>query len=152
MINYTKATLLDVQAMQKLIEPEIKNGTILPRSDDEMSTNIRSYILAKHEDEIVGFLALHIYSTTLAEVRSLIVHEKFRSKKVGSELVSQAVEAGKILGLEEILVLTYANTFFTRLGFNEIPKESLPNHKIWADCIKCNHFPVCNEISLIKTL
>ncbi|PHQ55600.1 MAG: GNAT family N-acetyltransferase, partial [Sulfurimonas sp.] len=34
----------------------------------------------------------------------------------------------------------------------EIPKESLPEHKIWADCIKCKHFPICNEVSLIKTL
>jgi amino-acid N-acetyltransferase len=48
--------------------------------------------------------------------------------------------------------LTYQQRFFERLGFEEIPKESIPEHKIWADCIKCKHFPVCNEVSLIKTL
>ena len=32
------------------------------------------------------------------------------------------------------------------------PKESLPEHKIWADCIKCIHFPVCNEIALVYKL
>ena len=26
------------------------------------------------------------------------------------------------------------------------------NHKIWADCIKCIHFPVCNEIALVYKL
>ena len=34
----------------------------------------------------------------------------------------------------------------------EIQKELLPEHKIWADCIKCKHFPICNEVSLIKNL
>jgi len=39
--------------------------------------------------------------------------------------------------------------FFKRLKFEEIPKESIPEHKIWTDCIKCIHFPLCNETSLI---
>ena len=42
--------------------------------------------------------------------------------------------------------------FFEKNGFVEIPKENIPEHKIWADCIKCKHFPICNEISLIKTI
>ena len=37
---------------------------------------------------------------------------------------------------------------FEKLGFNEIDKETIPEHKIWADCVKCKHFPVCNEIAL----
>jgi len=50
---------------------------------------------------------------------------------------------------EEVLVLTYLPEFFKKIGFVEIAKESIPEHKIWADCIKCIHFPVCNEVSLI---
>jgi len=49
-------------------------------------------------------------------------------------------------------VLTYLADFFKKIGFVEIPKESIPEHKIWADCIKCIHFPVCNEISLVYRL
>jgi len=151
-IEYVKATLLDIPKMQKLITPEVESGIILTRTEDEVATNIRSYTLAIHKEEIVGFSALHIHTLTLGEIRSLVVEESMRGKKIGENLVEQALQEGKRLGLKRVLSLTYKQSFFERLGFVEIPKESLPEHKIWADCIKCQHFPICNEISLIKNL
>lgn len=151
-IIYKKPTLHHIAAMQALVAPEIESGVILPRSDDEIATNIRSYTLAMDGEKLVGFCALHIHSITLAEVRSMIVEHDYRGSKIGSELVLRVCEEGRALGLKEVLALTYQKLFFERLGFIEIPKESIPEHKIWADCIKCKHFPVCNEVSLIKTL
>lgn len=151
-ITYRKATLLDIPAMQALVRPQVENGTILVRNNDEIATNIRSYRLAFENDALVGFAALHIHSPELAEVRSIIVHEAFRHHGIGSHLVALALEEGYALGLKRVLALTYAREFFEKLDFVEIPKESLPEQKIWADCIKCKHFPVCNEIALIKTL
>ncbi len=151
-ITYKKASLLDIPEMQNLVEPEIQSGVILYRSDDEIATNIRSYTLAMDGDKLVGFCALHIHSPNLAEVRSMIVNSNYRGQNIGSNLVAKVCDEGNILGLREVLALTYQRTFFERLGFVEIPKESIPEHKIWADCIKCKHFPICNEVSLIKTL
>lgn len=150
MIHYAKAKLSHVTQMQNLVEPYVDDGTILERSADTIATNIRSYTLAFEDDTLIGFSALHIHTIKLAEIRSLIVNAKFRDKGIGKELVSLCLEEGKILGLKEVLVLTYKQAFFEKLGFIEIPKESLPEHKIWADCIKCKHFPICNEVSLIK--
>jgi len=150
--SYTKATLSSIHEMRELILPEIENGIILDRTEDEMATNIRSYILAYQGTELVGFTALHIHTTYLAEVRSLIVKDGLRGQKIGENLVNNAIDEASSLGLLRVLVLTYKQTFFERLGFVEIPKESLPEQKIWADCIKCKHFPVCNEVSLIKNL
>lgn len=138
--------------MQELVAPEVLSGVILARSDDEISTNIRSYTLAMDRDRLVGFCALHIHSPNLAEIRSMIIDAQYRGMNIGSSLVEKVSIEGKALGLCEILALTYQQQFFERLGFVEIPKESIPEHKIWADCIKCKHFPVCNEVSLIKTL
>jgi amino-acid N-acetyltransferase len=138
--------------MQKLVAPEIQSGIILARSDDEIATNIRSYTLAYFEGELVGFCALHVHTASLAEIRSLIVKENIRGNKIGEQLVNQCLNEAMELGLQRVLTLTYRQGFFERLGFVEIPKESLPEHKIWADCIKCKHFPVCNEVSLIKNL
>jgi amino-acid N-acetyltransferase len=151
-INYTKATLSDINQMQKLILPEVESGIILMRSEDEIATNIRSYTLAFSDNELIGFNALHIHTPYLAEIRSLIVKEEFRGQKIGENLINHAIDEAKNLGLQKVLSLTYKQAFFERLGFVEIPKESLPEHKIWADCIKCKHFPVCNEVSLIKNL
>jgi amino-acid N-acetyltransferase len=152
MITYRKAFLYDIEAMQQLIMPEVESGVILPRSNDEIATNIRSYTLAFDGDILIGFCALHVHSFSLAEIRSLIVKDLYRGLHVGSTLVIKCLEEAKNLGLKEILSLTYKQSFFENLGFIVIPKESLPDHKIWADCIKCKHFPVCNEISLIKNI
>ena len=151
-IDFQKATLHDVSQMQELVAPEISSGVILPRSDDEIATNIRSYTLALDQKRLVGFAALHIHTAYLAEVRSLMVKEEYRGRGIGEALVGELLEEAKSLGLQKVLALTYRQTFFERMGFVEIPKESLPEHKIWADCIKCKHFPICNEVSLIKIL
>lgn len=151
-ITYRKPTLFDIPAMKNLVAPEIESGVILARSDDEIATNIRSYIVAMEGEKLVGFCALHIHSPKLAEIRSMIVDPQYRGHNIGSSLVEKACDEGVTLGLDEILVLTYQQRFFEKLGFKEIPKESIPEHKIWADCIKCKHFPICNEVSLIKML
>ncbi|MDD4505558.1 MAG: N-acetyltransferase [Sulfurospirillaceae bacterium] len=150
MIVYTKAKLSDIVHMQDLVKPEVEKGIILFRSSDEIATNIRSYILAKNEEQIVGFGALHFHADDLAEIRSLVVKEDFRSKGVGKGIVSTLLEEGVQLGVKKVFTLTYKKAFFVSVGFSEIPKESLPSHKIWADCIKCKHFPICDEIALIK--
>lgn len=152
LIRFEKALLSDIGEMRKIVAPYVEDGTILHRSDDEMATNIRSYILAKDGASIVGFLALHVHSPELAEIRSLIIAADYQNKGIGKDIINEALKEGEKLALKEVLVLTYKWEFFKKLDFIEIPKSSLPDHKIWADCIKCKLFPVCNEISLIKRL
>lgn len=150
MIELKKATLNDIKAMQELVAEDVNAGIILARSDDEIATNIRSYILAKEGDKLVGYTALHIHSRDIAEVRSLIVHNDFRKQNIGRTMVEYAISEAKKLGIQrEVLALTYIADFFKKLGFIEIEKDEIPEHKIWADCIKCIHFPVCNEVALV---
>jgi amino-acid N-acetyltransferase len=149
-IELVKAKLGDIPAMQTLVAEKVKDGTILNRSEDEVATNIRSYVLAKDGEKVVGYTALHIHSPRLAEIRSLIVDEAYRGQHIGKRMVEFTLEEAKALGVgEDVLVLTYLPEFFEKLGFSEINKEVIPEHKIWADCIKCIHFPVCNEVALV---
>lgn len=149
-----KPTLADIPSMRELVEDEVKKGVILERSEDEMANAIRSYYIArdKKSGALAGFCALYIYSKDLAEVRSLVVRESYRRRGLGSALVKKVIEEGKALGIREILTLTYQAQLFQKLGFVIIEKSFLPNHKIWADCIKCKHFPICDEIALINKL
>ena len=153
MIELVKAKLSDIPAMQALVVSEVKDGIILDRTEDEVATNIRSYVLAKDGDKLVGYTALHIHSRRLAEIRSLIVDEAYRGQSVGQRMVQFALDEAKAIGVEEdVLVLTYLPQFFLKLNFKEINKEVIPEHKIWADCIKCIHFPICNEVALVYKL
>ncbi len=148
-LTYTKATLHDIDAMQELVRPEVESGKILERTPDEIATSIRSYLLAKEGDRLVGFGALHIHSPVLAEIRSLIISPDYRGRGIGGTIVRALLEEAKTLRIARVFTLTYEKSFFEKLGFREIPKSELPEHKIWADCIKCKLFPVCNEIALI---
>jgi len=148
MINFIKPTVVDIPNMQQLVALEVKNGNILERNSSEMATTIRSYIVAYSGEVIVGFVALHIHTTTLCEIRSLVVDGNFRNKGIGGELINRAIEEAKYYGLETVLVLTYQQRLFEKFGFKVIAKESIPETKIWIDCIKCKHFPICDEIAL----
>ncbi len=151
-IKFEKPTLQDIDAMQKLIKPQVEKGIILHRSDDELAANIRSYFIAKYAQDIIGFCSLQIYSKDLAELRSLVVKDKFRRQGVGRGLVVNLEKEGKNLGLKQIFALTYERGFFESLGYMEIDKDKLPEQKIWADCIKCKLFPICKEIAFIKQI
>jgi len=153
MVELVKATLLDIPDMQAMVQSEVKDGVILERNEDEVATNIRSYVLAKENNKLVGYAALHIHSSRLAEIRSLIVVDSHRGKSIGKKIVEFSLNEARDLNVsEEVLVLTYLPDFFKKMNFIEIAKESIPEHKIWADCIKCIHFPVCNEVSLVYKL
>lgn len=118
-------------------------------SDQNLSKNSSTNQPAS---QIVGYAALHIHSKDLAEVRSLIVSSHLRGRKMGRKIVEALIAEARFYGLKSIFTLTYRKAFFERLGFIEISKSQLPQQKIWADCIKCKHFPVCNEIALILDL
>nr|WP_314119498.1 GNAT family N-acetyltransferase [uncultured Campylobacter sp.] len=107
---------------------------------------------AKDAEILAGFASLKIFNADLAEVRSLIVAPQFRRRGIARAIVNELLGEAKFYGLKSVFTLTYQKEFFGRLGFIEIPKDELPAQKIWADCIKCKKFPVCNEIALIYTL
>ncbi|GHV08122.1 acetyltransferase [Campylobacterota bacterium] len=151
-MQLAKPTLADIGEMQRLIRVFIDEGTILSRSDEEVANAIRSYTIAKIDDAIVGFASLYIYTPSLAEVRSLAVGRNSQGHGVGSAIVEALINEARSLKLKQLLTLTYRATFFSRLGFHELPKEEVWHHKVWEDCIRCKHFPVCNEIALTLEL
>jgi amino-acid N-acetyltransferase len=151
-ISFFKPNVTNIKSMQELVEEDVINGNILSRDSSEMATTIRSYTTVNIDDKLAGFIALHIHSPSLAEIRSLVVKNKYRKKGIGKNLIRKAINEAKEYKLKEVLVLTYKDKLFRYFGFNLIDKKSIPNTKIWSDCIKCKHFPICDEIALLKTI
>ncbi|WP_035906994.1 MULTISPECIES: N-acetyltransferase [unclassified Lebetimonas] len=151
-IKLVKPKLKNIKDIQEVVKEYVDEGIILKRDDDEVATNIRSYVVAYDGKKPVGVGALHIFSPFLGEIRSLGVKKNYQGKGIGKEIVNTLLKEAKSLGLKEVLVLTYKKEFFEKLGFVEIPKESIPDKKIWADCIKCKFFPNCNETALLTHL
>lgn len=151
-IKLSKPTIADIEEMESIVAPYVADGTLLFRSSDEIANMIRSYTIATVEGIIVGFSALHIYSTTLAEIRMLVVKKDMQNRHIGRKIVSRLIDEAKTLGIKKILTLTYSDTFFQKLGFQIIDKTEVPEHKVWEDCVQCKRFPECNEVALIIVL
>jgi len=151
-MTLVKPKLGDISKIQNLLRSFVEEGIILKRDDDEIATNIRSYIAIEDKNKFIAIGALHIYSKELGEIRSLAVDKKYQKRGLGKNIVNELEREAKNLKLEKLLTLTYQKEFFEKLGFKEIPKEEVPSQKVWSDCIKCPHFPNCNEISLIKII
>lgn len=96
-IRFYKPTVLDIPKMQELVRPEVEKGIILLRTEDEMATTIRSYIVVEVDGKMAGFTATHIHSARMAEVRSLIVNEEFRGLGLGKKTCWKVCRRGKIL-------------------------------------------------------
>ena len=151
-IRFYKPTVADITKMQDIVREEVDKGKILLRTEDEMATTIRSYTVVEVDGKMAGFTATHIHSPRLAEVRSLVVSKDFRGLKLGKQLVEACIKEAKEYGIKQLLSLTYEQGFFESCGFRVISKEEIPEHKIWADCIRCKHFPICDEIAMVIDL
>ncbi|HIP13767.1 MAG TPA: N-acetyltransferase [Arcobacter sp.] len=148
MIRFVKPTVKDISAMQELVLEDVANGNILVRNESEMATTIRSYTVAYKDEVLVGFVALHIHTPLLAEIRSLVVSSDLRGQGIGQKLISHCINEAKQIDISELLVLTYQAKLFEKFDFKIIEKSTIPDTKIWADCIKCKHFPICDEVAL----
>lgn len=142
-----KPVVQDVPSMARIINSYASQGQMLPRSHHKLYQDIRDFVVAIVDGEIIGCGALHVVWGDVAEIRSLAVKPEWLGKGVGRLLVEALVQEARSLGLPSVFALTYRQGFFEHMGFHVVPRESLP-HKIWGECLDCPNFPNCNEIAL----
>ncbi len=150
-IQIRMAGVEDVDAITTLLAPFAEKKMILPRSRDNIYQHLQEFIVALFDDAIAGAAAMHIYGSNLAEIRSLAVREDMQGHGIGRLLVEACEKWGAGLGVARIFALTYAPDFFSRTGYRQVAKESLPQ-KIWTVCIHCAKFADCDEIAVHKRL
>lgn len=149
-----KAIVKEVGEIHKLLGHYAGEGLLLPRPLSELYEHLRDFFViedSNRQGSIIAVCALGICWEDLAEIRSLAVVEVFQGKNFGIQLVERCLEEAISLGLRKVFTLTYIPGFFTKIGFKEVEKATLP-HKIWADCLKCPKFPDCDETAMMKEL
>ena len=146
-----KAGMRDIPHILALINSYAAQGIMLPRTEFEMSENIRDFSVAYDGEALVGCGALHFYTPTSAEVRSLAVLPEMKQHGIGRAIVEALEQEALENGLESIFAFTYAPRFFGKLGFSEVERGELPL-KAWKDCLRCPKFHNCDEIAVLKHL
>lgn len=144
------AVMDDVDAIYDLLEDYARRGKLLPRTKTEIRRNIRDFFVAGAES-VVACGAIEIFSNDLGEVRSLVVQPDQAGLGYGRALVDHVVGDAKRVGLSRLMALTYEPEFFTRVGFEIVDKDTLPE-KVWGVCVSCYKFNDCDEIAMVRYL
>ncbi len=150
-LTVRKAVMHDIPDILDLINGYAAKGIMLPRTEFELSEAIRDFTVVRSGADLVGCGALHFYTPTAGEVRSLAVAEHAKTHGIGRRLVEALIEEAQRYELDALFAFTYVVDFFTKLGFREIERGILPL-KAWRDCLRCPKFQACDEIAVLRVL
>ena len=150
-LSVRKAAMRDIRPILQLINDYAARGLMLPRTEFELSEAIRDFTVVTSGQELLGCGALHFYSPTLAEIRSLAVREQAKTHGVGRKLVEALVAEAVNYQLDAVFAFTYVVEFFRKVGFQPIERGALPL-KAWKDCLRCPKFQSCDEVAVLRIL
>lgn len=138
----------DAEAIRHLMGEYARSGIILERSIEDIRASLGSFLIAKHDTQVIGIVSRHDYGQKLVEIRSLAVEKEYSGMDIGATLLESMISLIRNEDDMKIFALSYAPGFFKKNGFIEVPKGSLPE-KIWKDCISCPDKDNCGETALI---
>jgi amino-acid N-acetyltransferase len=108
----------DIPHLQDLVHRFVMANRLLPRTECELNDLIPFGFVAIVDDRVVGFAALEVYSSKLAEIRSLAVHEDYQGRGIGRSLVRCCVELAHSRNILEVMAVTSTDQFFKNCGFD----------------------------------
>lgn len=150
-LTVRKALMHDIPPILDLINGYAAKGIMLPRTEFELSENIRDFTVVYGGAELLGCGALHFYSPTVGEIRSLAVHERAKAHGVGRRVVEALAAEAERYELDAVFAFTYVAEFFEKVGFHVVERGVLPL-KAWKDCLRCPKFQACDEIAVLRIL
>jgi amino-acid N-acetyltransferase len=121
-LTVRKAVMHDIPPILDLINSYAARGVMLPRTEFEMSEAIRDFTVILSGEKLLGCGALHFYSPTLAEIRSLAVSEQAKTLGVGRKLVGALVMEAQEYELDAAFAFTYVTEFFRKVGFHVVER------------------------------
>jgi N-acetylglutamate synthase-like GNAT family acetyltransferase len=152
------ATRDDAPALHALIQAHLDEGHLLPRDADELALHATRFIVAARQpargrraSQIIGCAELAPLSSSVAEVRSLVVDQSARDLGVGRQLVEELQRRAVSAGFDQLCAFTHNSEYFVRKGFTIVPHSAVPE-KIEQDCRQCALFRRCGQHAVVMPL
>ena len=150
-ITLRTAGASDAKKLYALIQANLEEGHLLPRTLGELSIHAERFVVAVKAQKIVGCAELAPLSPHVAEVRSLAVDSNARGSRVGVAIVDELRLRARREGYEKLCAFTHAPRYFIHMGFSIVPHLWL-TEKVFTDCVKCPQFRQCGQYAMVVPL
>ena len=135
--NYGKVrpmTQQDIPSVLSIMNPFIKKQILLPRTEDELLSQLNDYITYEIDECVCACAALHVHQNQ-AEIAAVAVDETYSHLGIGPKLIEYLITKAKNLNLQSVFILTTQSAdWFEKLGFQSDSIDSLPEErkKFWT--------------------
>lgn len=125
----------DIAAVLTLIQPFVRKGILLPRTEEQLESQLNDYVVYELDGGIRACSALHIYDNKQAEIAAVAVDETCAHIGIGPKIMDYLIARAKQLSLVSVFVLTTQTTdWFESLGFTSDDISTLPEKRkaLWS--------------------
>lgn len=131
MESLREATIDDVGALVKLLEPFEAERILVKRPREKIEREISHFTVLEHDGILYGSAALYPYPEAgIGEMAAVAVHPDYQGAGDGDLLLRRIEQRARDAGLKRIFVLTTRTAhWFIKRGFEEASVESLPVEK-----------------------
>ena len=125
----------DIAAVLTLIQPFVRKGILLPRTEEQLESQLHDFVVYELDGGIRACSALHIYDDKQAEIAAVAVDETCAHIGIGPKIMDYLISRAKQLSLDSVFVLTTQTTdWFESLGFKGDNISTLPEKRkaLWS--------------------
>ena len=115
----------DLDAVMALLAPYMENNLLLKRSGEQVADLLQTGFVARDGGQVIGFAAVEIYSSKLAEIQCLAVDSDWQQRGVGKQLVACCIDMARREKVLEVMAISASDEFLVSCGFD----YSLPGQK-----------------------
>lgn len=145
-----EGTAADAPQIHALIEANLHTGHLLPRTLADVTSRAGRFTVVAAGDRVLACGELAPLNSSVAEIRSLVVHEDTRGMGLGHIVVDELRRRARAARYRSLCAFTHDPRFFVRMGFSIVPHTWMPE-KVAVDCWSCQHFQKCTQYAVVDS-
>jgi amino-acid N-acetyltransferase len=126
------------QQILDLIEPFVEEGKILPRTFEQINSNIDDFVFLRNFDNLVACAGLKdCKEGDMGEIYALAVSKEVQNQGFSAKLLDEIMQKARVSNFSKIFALSkhnaqwFLNQGFVQMQISELPKkrQALFNHQ-----------------------
>lgn len=128
------ATAQDVNGIIKLIEPLQNNGTLAPRTREQLELDIEHFVVCEREGMVIACAALFVdtqaEADVVGEIACVVTHPDYRGQGRAADLIAHLESKARAQNVSALMLFsTRAAHWFIERGFSQQSEDSMPRPK-----------------------